>query len=164
MSQIAFDEDRKRKFRNSMSRHGVSVSVVTTRFEGKPFGFTATAVCSVSDSPPTLLVCINRSSSCFGAFAKAQYFNVNVLMPAQESVSNAFGGSKSHEERFDHGVWTDGTHGAPVLAGAAVSFECELTRSIDEASHSILLGLVLDMHENDEQGTLLYYQRRYVGL
>ncbi|NIJ60272.1 flavin reductase (DIM6/NTAB) family NADH-FMN oxidoreductase RutF [Pseudochelatococcus lubricantis] len=32
------------------------------------YGFTASAVCSVSDTPATLLVCINRASSSFPAF------------------------------------------------------------------------------------------------
>jgi flavin reductase len=147
-----------------MSRHGVSVSVVTTQFEGKRYGFTATAVCSVSDTPPTLLVCINRMSSSFRAFADTTYFGVNVLMPGQEDISNAFGGKRPQHERFELGAWSEGVHGAPILSGAAVSFECRLTRSIDEASHSVLLGRVLGMQENHEPGTLLYYQRRYIDL
>ncbi|MCR2260162.1 flavin reductase, partial [Salmonella enterica] len=43
-------------FRNGMSRLGSAVSVVTTVFGGKRYGFTASAVCSVSDAPATLLV------------------------------------------------------------------------------------------------------------
>ena len=50
------------QFREAMSRLGAAVHVVTTAGPGGKTGATATAVCSVSDAPPTLLVCINRSS------------------------------------------------------------------------------------------------------
>jgi flavin reductase len=164
MSDISGDELNKIRYRDCMSRHGVSVSVVTTQFEGKRYGFTATAVCSVSDTPPTLLVCINRMSSSFRAFTQASHFCVNLLMPGQEGISNAFGGKRPQHERFELDAWRDGAHGTPILSGAAVFFVCRLTRSIDEASHSILLGQVLDMQENQEPGALLYYQRKYIEL
>src|SRR6266850_752518 len=49
-------------FREAMSRLGAAVHVITTAGPGGKTGATATAVCSVSDTPPTLLVCINRRS------------------------------------------------------------------------------------------------------
>lgn len=58
-----FDIVDKATFRNGMLRLGMAVNVVTTRYGGKRFGFTASAVCSVRDTPATLLVCINRASS-----------------------------------------------------------------------------------------------------
>ncbi|NKX16537.1 hypothetical protein HGG75_15470 [Ochrobactrum pseudogrignonense] len=73
----------KATFRNGMSRLGSAVSVTSTKFGGKRYGFTASAVCSVSDTPATLLVCLNRESSCFHAFENARYFCVNTLMPGR---------------------------------------------------------------------------------
>ena len=49
-------------FRQAMSRLGAAVHVITTEGPAGKTGFTATAVCSVSDAPPTLLVCLNRKS------------------------------------------------------------------------------------------------------
>ena len=54
--------DRK-EYRNAMARLGAAVNIVTTDGEGGRAGFTASAVCSVTDDPPTLLVCMNRGSS-----------------------------------------------------------------------------------------------------
>lgn len=154
----------KTTFRECMSRHGVSVSVIATQFKDQSFGFSATAVCSVSDDPPTLLVCLNRSSSCYDAFNCASHFSVNLLLPGQENIANTFGGAKPHIERFEHGKWVRGTTGVPVLAQASVSFECERTRSVDEASHTILIGRVINMKANSERGALLYYRREYLSL
>lgn len=158
-----FDIVDKATFRNGMSRLGAAVSVVTTRSGGKRYGFTASAVCSVSDTPATLLVCINRASSCFHTFGTARHFCVNTLMPGQEEISNHFGGKTPMEDRFLLGEWTEGLTGAPVLANASVSFECEFTNAVDEATHRVLFGRVIDIRENEEKATLLYCMRRYLN-
>lgn len=139
-----FDIVDKTTFRNGMSRLGSAVSVVTTLSAGKHYGFTASAVCSVSDTPPTLLVCINRASSCFPAFENARHFCVNTLMPGQEDLSNLFGGKTSTEDRFAFGDWREGLTGVPVLANASVSFECRLTNAVDEATLLYCMGRYLN--------------------
>ncbi len=150
-------------FRNGMSRLGSAVNVVTTVSGGKRHGFTASAVCSVSDTPATLLVCINRASSSFQAFENASHFCVNTLMPGQQEISDVFGGRTPSLDRFALGEWTEGVTGAPILANASVSFECVLTNAVDEATHRILFGRVIDIRENEEQAALLYCMRRYLS-
>ncbi|WP_252405960.1 flavin reductase, partial [Escherichia coli] len=44
-------------FRAGMARLGAAVNIITTDGPGGRAGFTASAVCSVTDTPPTLLVC-----------------------------------------------------------------------------------------------------------
>ena len=157
-----FDVLDKARFRNGMSRLGSAVSVVTTVWEGRRYGFTASAVCSVSDTPATLLVCINRASSCFHAFENVRHFCVNTLMPGQEDISDVFGGKTPSEERFSLGDWGEGLTGVPVLANASVSFECAFSTAVDEATHRILFGRVIDIREHAEKATLLYCMRRYL--
>ena len=158
-----FDSVDKATFRNGMSRLGSAVNVVTTINEGRRYGFTASAVCSVSDTPATLLVCVNRASSCFRAFENTRHFCVNTLMPGQEEISDVFGGRTPAQDRFELGEWSVGVTGVPILLNASVSFECEVTNSIDEATHRILFGRVVDLRENAEQETLLYCMRRYLS-
>lgn len=158
-----FDIVDKAAFRSGMSRLGSAVSIVTTRSGSERYGFTASAVCSVSDTPATLLVCINRASSCFHAFGNARHFCVNTLMPDQEGLSDVFGGRSPVDDRFALGDWREGLTGIPVLANASVSFECELTNAVDEATHRILFGRVIDIRENEKQATLLYCMRRYLS-
>ena len=52
----------KQAYREAMARLGAAVNVITTDGPGGRAGFTASAVCSVTDSPPTLLVCANRTN------------------------------------------------------------------------------------------------------
>ena len=50
-------------FRDAMSCMGAAVNIITTDGPAGRAGFTASAVCSVTDTPPTLLVCLNRRES-----------------------------------------------------------------------------------------------------
>lgn len=163
MMHRGFDPVDKTTFRNGMSRLGSAISVVTTLSGGQRYGFTASAVCSVSDTPPTLLVCINRASSSFPAFAGTRHFCVNTLMPGHEHIADVFGGKTSSADRFAHGDWTVGLTGIPLLTDASVSFECELSNAVDEATHRVLFGRVIDIHENAERATLLYCMRQYLN-
>ena len=44
----------KQAYREAMARLGAAVNVITTDGPGGRAGFTASAVCSVTDTPPTL--------------------------------------------------------------------------------------------------------------
>src|SRR5258708_21219037 len=68
-------------FREAMSRLGAAVHVVTTAGPGGKTGFTATAVCSVSDAPPTLLARLNRGNHSGPILPANQAFCVNTLGP-----------------------------------------------------------------------------------
>jgi flavin reductase (NADH) len=55
-------DDTRTQFRNAMASLGAAVNVITTDGSRGRCGITASAVCSVTDTPPTMLVCINQSS------------------------------------------------------------------------------------------------------
>lgn len=84
-------------------------------------------------------------------------------MPGQEDISDVFGGKTPSQDRFALGGWRSGIAGVPVLLNASVSFECEATNFIDEATHRVLFGRVINVDENEEHATLLYCMRRYLG-
>src|SRR5438270_3584260 len=79
-------------FREAMSRLGAAVHVVTTAGPGGRAGFTATAVCSVSDAPPTLLVCLNRKSQGGPTLRENMVFCVNTLGADCEALADVFAG------------------------------------------------------------------------
>ena len=75
MATIEIDQ-----FKAGMRRLAASVNVITTRTpDGQRSGLTATAVCSVSATPPTLLVCVNRSGNSHAVLTSSGVFAVNVL-------------------------------------------------------------------------------------
>ena len=67
------------QYREGMSSLAAAVNVVTTTGPEGRAGFTATAVCSVSDNPATLLVCLNRSASVHQVFKNSTHLVINTL-------------------------------------------------------------------------------------
>src|SRR6266567_11791 len=115
-------------FREAMSRLGAAVHVITTAGPGGKTGATATAVCSVSDAPPTLLVCINRRSQTNPVVAENGVFCVNTLGAGGAEIADIFAGRTGIKgtDRFATGEWTVLTTGSPVLVSAVIAFDCRI--------------------------------------
>ncbi|WP_201596432.1 flavin reductase [Psychrobacter vallis] len=152
-------------FRNAMARLTTAVSVITTKGESGVHGFTASAVCSVSDSPPTLLVCMNQAARSHGHFVDHKTLCVNVLGAQHEQISNAFASKLCSEERFQQGCWTTLKTGAPMLEDALVSFDCEIEQIQTVGTHSVFMCRVVAIRQNEQQGgqeeSLVYFNRAY---
>ncbi|TDO99510.1 flavin reductase [Marinomonas balearica] len=151
-------------YKEGMANLAGAVNIVTTADGGEKVGFTATAVCSVSDSPATLLVCLNRNSSVYETFKTASTVAINTLASGQDDLSNMFGGKAPMAERFESGEWTKLQTGSPVLVGAAVSFDCQVSHRQSIATHDVFFCEVVALKTTDESGALLYYQRGYHNL
>ncbi|MFW7267310.1 flavin reductase [Gluconacetobacter sp. Hr-1-5] len=162
----ALEAEAGQRFRDGMALLAGAVTIVTTDGENGRHGFTATAVCSVSDAPPTLLVCINRTTSAHPHVLDHGVLAVNVLGGAQQGLSSAFGSrSKTMEERFAGARWQRGVTGAPLLDGALATFECRVERVVEAGTHTVVFAQVLDVHLAGEQTDgLVWFARRYAVL
>jgi flavin reductase len=109
----------KTAFRDAMSRLGAAVNIITTEGPAGRAGFTASAVCSVTDSPPTLLVCLNRSASVYPVFRENMQLCVNTLAAGHETLSSLFGGKTPMADRFIAAEWSTAVTGSPVLSVAS---------------------------------------------
>ncbi|WP_111895328.1 flavin reductase [Acinetobacter sp. MB5] len=148
-------------FRNAMSSLTSAVSVVTTAGMSDRHGFTASAVCSVTDTPPTLLVCMNKASRSHTHFVENKILTVNVLGAQHEHISNVFASKLSSEERFQHGVWTELETGAPVLQDALVNFDCEIDQIQEVGTHTIFICRVVAIQQSEQDQSLVYFNRAY---
>ncbi len=151
-------------YREAMARLASAVHLITTDGPGGRAGFTASAVCSVSDAPPTLLVCVNRASSAYPAFSRNDSLCVNTLSAGQQAVAAAFGGKTPMDARFAGAHWFAGATGAPVLAGALVAFDCRITTRSAVGTHDVLFCEVLALAEPLAADALVYANRRYHAL
>ena len=153
-------------FRNAMSFLTSAVSVVTTADMSDRYGFTASAVCSVTDTPPTLLVCMNKASSSHSHFVKNKILTVNVLSAQQEHLSKAFSSKMTTEERFQQGVRTELETGAPVLEDALVNFDCEIDQIQEVGTHTVFMCRIVAIQQGQQEQSLVYFNRAYhhVGL
>jgi flavin reductase (DIM6/NTAB) family NADH-FMN oxidoreductase RutF len=151
------------RFKEGMRRLGASVCLITTRRpDGERFGLTATAVCSLSAAPPTLLCCLNTSSRSFEAVSSAGVFCVNVLSEADAGVAHHFAsGDRPVAEKFQAGRWREGPTGAPMLETAIAAFDCTLEQAVEVGTHAIMIGRVGEIGLGASAQPLLYVQGGY---
>jgi flavin reductase len=152
------------QFRLGMRNLAGAVSLVTSSHAGHRYGMTATAVCSVSAEPPTLLVCINRNANTHGAIGKARMFCVNVLRAEDRALSRLFSGAKKGEARFRGTQWTRLATGAPVLLGALAAFDCRVAKRVVYGTHTIFVGEVERVMLGRKGKPLLYVDGQYAKL
>lgn len=151
------------EFRDAMARVTSPVSVVTTDGEAGRGGFTATAMCSVTDEPPTVLVCMNARSAQTELFQRNGRYCVNVLPTEHKELAALFAGaSQNMEERYAQAEWDKLKSGLPVLRGAIVAFDCEIVDIHRVGTHNIMIGAVRDIRHRTDGSALLYYDRSYV--
>ena len=150
-------------FREAMSRLGAAVHVVTSAGPAGKTGFTATALCSVTDQPAMLLVCLNRRSNSAPLISQNGVFCVNTLGAGEASLADIFAGrSGVHlDERFSVGEWTTLKTGSPVLASAVVAFDCRTVEIKAVASHNVVFGVVEAVRLGPSGPALVYHERAY---
>lgn len=150
------------EFRNAMAQLGSAVSVITTDGPAGKFGFTASAVCSVTDSPPTLLVCMNRNSFAHAPFRQNGALCVNVLSSDHQDLSGVFANaSLRSEQRFAYDSWQVMASGAPVLSSSVASFDCLIDTCHEVGSHSVFYCQVQAIRISETPRGLVYFNRRY---
>lgn len=152
------------QFRLGMRALAAAVSIITSTSAGHRHGMTATAVCSVSAEPPTLLVCLNKVTSTHAAVAKSGVFCVNLLRAEDWELSTAFSGMQSGEARFKSREWTHLKTGSPVLIEALASFDCRVVKTVVQGTHSVLFGRVEQVLFGKKGKPLLYAEGHYAKL
>lgn len=151
------------RYRDAMARFGGAVHVVTTNGPAGLRGATVIAACSVSDSPPTVLVCVNRENPRNDAFVANGVFALNTLAAGQQDLAAAFSGMTGMppEERFALGRWDTIASGAPTLVGGMAVFDCRIIDTKDHATHRVLFGEVTGIRIGDDRHPLVYFDRAY---
>jgi len=151
-------------FRKAMRTLASAVSIVSTACDNRRFGMTATAVCSLSMQPPSLLVCVNQSSSLHRPLLSEGRFCINILHADQHDLAHMFS-RKDIEDRFAHGNWKLDDRGVPFVADAQASVFCTVEETYGHRTHSIVVGAVYRAAVRDSVHPLLYQDGRYtVGL
>ncbi|MGW0038420.1 flavin reductase [Gordonia sp. NPDC003376] len=156
----------QREFRSAMAGLPAGVNIVTTDGELGRAGTTVTAVCSVTDGPPTMAVCINKSATSHDAFIGNARIGINILGSEHEDVALVFANATEipRERRFDDPRWDVETHGVPVLTGAAASLVGRIGSIAHQGSHTVAFVEIDMVLTAPEAGGLVYFQRSFRGV
>ncbi|VEJ45459.1 flavin reductase [Bartonella vinsonii] len=151
------------EYRDAMSHFAGAVHIVTTNGIHGKRGVTVSACCSLSDDPPTVLVCLRRHNPKNQWFIKNGNFCVNSLAGKHRFLADIFSRrcNYAQNERFDREQWSTLQTGAPSLSDALASFDCRLICWHEHATHCVLIGEVVAIHSNQEKDALMYLNRGY---
>jgi flavin reductase (DIM6/NTAB) family NADH-FMN oxidoreductase RutF len=149
----------KEEFRSALSRFASGVTVVTTKDgNGKLYGITVSAFCSVSLAPPLVLICIEKNTGSHHAFEQSRVFVVNILRENQQHISDRF--ASPLDDKFSEISYRSGIEDLPVLEDALVNLECRLSHSYEGGDHTIFVGEVEKATVNGVE-PLLYFHGNY---
>ncbi|MEO8722981.1 MAG: flavin reductase family protein [Sphingobium sp.] len=144
------------EFKQAMRRLAASVTLVTLTDDGVFKGMAATAVCSLSAEPPSLLVCINRAASLHSHLTSASHFAVNILHTDQIEIAKRFSDNSLRDVRFENADWVRHEMGPPILRDAQVSLVCTRSELISFGTHTICIGTVVDIQNRVDIDPLIY--------
>ncbi|MFJ9452811.1 MULTISPECIES: flavin reductase [unclassified Herbaspirillum] len=149
-------------FRDAMSSFGAAVNVITSDGVAGLAGCTVSAVCSVTDEPPTLMLCINRDSRNNAIFKENGALCINVLSACQQQLAILFS-SKGVDvkERFLSAQWERLETGAPVLIDALVALDCKIDSVSEVGTHSVFFCSVQAARSNKGKEALIYLGRNF---
>lgn len=152
----------QQQFRNAMAHLAAAVHVVTSNGTAGKVGITVSSVTSVSDSPPTLLFCVNKSSELHDVIAENRKVCVNILNHEQAELAKHFAGmtDSTMAERFAWDLWQDGDHGVPLLRNAVANLQGEIVETHPVGSHSIFI-VQLSHIQTQPQSSLIYFSRQF---
>ena len=147
-------------FRLAMRRYIYSVSIMSNKDDnGNSNAITVSSVTSISMDPPSLLICINKSSRIHDTLQIGSKFCINLLKKDQEELSNICSDEVSYEERFNNENWD--TEEIPFLSNAQANIFCKVDKLTSYHTHTIVVGLVENANHTNEISTLTYVDGKY---
>ena len=145
-----------------MRGFAMSVSIISTSDSaGNHYAMTATAVCSVSLDPESMLVCVNKDTLFNTSVERLDRFCINLLTTKQIAQSINCSGGLPQDNRVNDADWEIPADGPALLKKAQAHIFCKKTETYTYGTHNILIGDVYSILANDYIDPLLYMDGRY---
>jgi flavin reductase (DIM6/NTAB) family NADH-FMN oxidoreductase RutF len=148
------------EFRQALGMFATGVTIVTARApDGSLVGLTANSFNSVSLSPPLVLWSLARNAGSLAAFSAGSHYAINILSADQQALARQF--AAKDIDRYAGVAFSAGSGGAPLLEGAAATFECFNRSRYEEGDHVIFVGEVERCQHRAGASPLLFHGGRF---
>lgn len=148
------------EFRAALGMFATGVTIVTARTaDGQPIGLTANSFNSVSLDPPLVLWSLAQAAASLPAFRAGSHYAINVLAADQRDLAERF--ALKGADRWAGVASSTGIGGAPLLTGAAATFECFNRSRYEEGDHLIFVGEVERCGWREGASPLLFHGGRF---
>src|SRR5206468_11384524 len=108
-------------------------TVAARTAEGLVVGLRANSFNSVSLDPPLVLWSLSQAAASLPAFRAGSHYAINILARDQRALAERF--ALKGVDRWSGVNFVEGAGGAPLLEGAAATFECFNRSRYDEGDH-----------------------------
>ncbi len=140
----ALDSDVMKQF----NRQFVTGVTVVTAMDGEtPKGLAVNAFSSISLDPPTVMVCVQRTSSTHDCLFSASHLAINILSTDQLDVIGRFA-SKS-DDKFAGVDWRPGPFGSPLIERSSAQVEAQIRERLQASTHTVFICRVVDAAATD---------------
>lgn len=166
------------RFKAAMRVLPSGVFMVTTRVDGRPWGLTVSACCSLSAEPPQMLISLGRHTKSRERILEDGFFGVSILhashrqlaehaaRPGDTKFIDGFLHGSGPNDAFSEGAGPLGVR-SPVVADALCHLDCAVRQSVEVDTHTIFIGAVRQIvggEAGEPTRPLLYFDRRFHDL
>jgi len=149
-------------FKQAMSQYAAGVTVITTVYQDKPIGITATAFSSLSLDPPLVMVNLSKKLFTHQVVLESGVFAVNMLKSSQKKLGMRFAGMiPGVEDRFEGLDVKTAVTGSPILTASLAWVDCRVWATYAGGDHTIFVGEVVAVNASNESSPLVYSNRQW---
>lgn len=153
-------------FREVFRRWPSGVAVVTARHDGPAHGMVIGSLCSLSATPPLVMVSAGHTSRTHDVIDGGGRFAVSILTSAQIAVFERFAGFDRafDDDRFAGLATVEAPSGLPIFPDALAWLDCRVVARHPGEGYTIFVGEVAAASLGDgSEGAPLVYFRRQAG-
>lgn len=152
------------QFKKAVGKFPTGVTVISTIYKEKSYGFTANSFTSVSLNPSLISFCLKKNAGSYDAFSNTNHITINILSEEQSDISNHFAKQISDKftgEYIKDKYSFDGNFKNPVIHGSNCYIECKKYKQIECGDHDIFILEAIHTNINNEKPPLVYYAKSY---
>ncbi|HEX9616624.1 MAG TPA: flavin reductase family protein [Anaerolineales bacterium] len=150
------------EFRQAMRNWTTGVTIVTVSYQGIQHGMTVSSFASISLTPATVLISLERDARTHDLLIESGNFGVTILTAGQQALSERFAGEQTElENRFEGLKTFTLISGVPFLEGGLAFFDCCVIKTHGLTTNTLFLGEVMAVQEGAPGPPLLYSNRQY---
>lgn len=138
------------------------VTIATAAVGKQKRGITIGSFTSLSLDPPLISFNIDHSSQMHPLISRATHFAVHLPQAHQAQLCDHFATSgQSAKEQFSSIDHYRSAYGNPVLRDVSMIIECRAYDHIETGDHTIFVGEVVEVEQQNTEAGILYYDRSY---
>jgi len=147
------------RFKFAMRAFATGVVIVTVEVDRRIWGLTINSCCSISASPPQVLISLAHTASCREPLLRTRRFGLSVLAVDQRELAElgAVPGGPKYVDAFSE---RPGDEQPATIAGALAHLDCSVAETFEVSDHTLVIGLVEQAIVGAGE-PLLYFDRAF---